>query len=184
MNREQAFELLHEWVKSESLRTHCKSVAYAMEEYAREFSLDDNEVEKWFVCGLLHDFDWEKFPNIDEHPRKGCEFLKERGCDDEIIEAILGHNERTGVERKTKMAKALFAVDELCGLVVALAKVRPGAFEGMTPKSVRKAMKKKDFARNVNREDIKKGIEELGVDENAHFEIVIRALQRMENDRS
>jgi len=171
--RQDALNLLHEWVSSESLRKHCLSVAASMEKYAEKFGEDK---DKWYICGLLHDFDWERYPNIDEHPIKGCEKLREEGYDEDIITAILGHNAKTGIKRYSLMAKTLFAVDELSGLIVALAHVRPENFVGMTAKSVRKALKKKDFAAAISRDDIRKGIEELGVEENSHFDIVITAL--------
>ena len=188
--REEALELLNEWVRSDSLRKHCLGVAACMEGYAKkkveEEKLSAVEsaavIDRWWICGLLHDFDWEKYPNIDEHPMKGCDFLKSGGWDEEIVEAILGHNSRSGVARETKMAKTLFAVDELSGLVCALAKVRPGNFEGMSAKSVRKAMKKKMFAAAINRDEIRHGIGELGEGENEHFELVVGALRGVKKD--
>jgi len=198
-SREEALELLNSWVGSESLRGHCRAVAAAMDGYAKKY-LEDGKlsavekvagmselsavraavgmdiVDKWYLCGLLHDFDWERFPSLEEHPREGCKFLEENGYDEDIIEAILGHNAATGIPRRSLMARTLFAVDELSGLVVALSKVRPGGFDGMSAKSVRKVMKKKDFAAAISRADIRKGIEELGVDEGEHFELVISAL--------
>ena len=174
--REEAIKLLHEWVESESLRKHCLSVACAMEGYARKNNLSDEDAEKWFIAGLLHDFDYEKYPDINLHPKMGCEELERLGYDVEIIEAIMGHNSATGVARKSKMAKALFAVDELCGLIVALSKVRPLGFEGMSVESVERALKKKEFAKNVSREDIEQGILELGADRKEHFTIVINSL--------
>ena len=175
MTRQDAINLLHEWVKSESLRKHCLAVASAMEGYAIKNNMNK---ESWFICGLLHDFDWERFPNIELHPVEGCKKLRELKCDEEIIEAIMGHNSATGVQRKSLMAKTLFAVDELCGLIVALAKVRPNGFEGMNANSVKKAVKKKDFAAAINREDISDGIVELEVDEDEHFELVIDSLRK------
>lgn len=174
--RQDALELLYLWVKSESLRWHCKSVAAAMEGYAEKFGEDK---EKWFICGLLHDFDYEKYPDINIHPIKGCEELEKLGYDKDIIEAIMGHNEVTGVERKSEMAKTLFAVDELSGLIVALSKVRPQGFEGMSAKSVEKALKKKDFAAAISREDIEKGITGLNVDRKEHFDLVIKSLSSL-----
>jgi predicted hydrolase (HD superfamily) len=145
---------------------------------------NDNQIiiDRWYICGLLHDFDYERYPALEEHPKKGCEFLKENSYPTDIIEAIMGHGNHTGVERESLMAKTLFAVDELSGLVVALARVRPGNFLGMSAKSVRKAMKKKDFAAAINRDDIRQGMEELGLKEddvegrNNHLELVIKAL--------
>ena len=180
--REEARALLYEWVKSESLRKHCLSVAAAMAGYAKKLKLSDDEIELYWMTGLLHDLDYERFSDINIHPIEGCKELRRREFDEEIITAILGHNEKTGIKRYGKMAKTLFAVDELCGLVMALAKVRSGNFEGMSSESVKKAMKKKDFAAAINRKDIKQGIQELGVNEDEHFEIVIRALKICKKD--
>jgi len=178
--RETSIKLLYEWVKSESLRKHCHSVAASMEGYAKKLNLSDNEIDNWYICGLLHDFDYEKYPDINLHPKEGCKVLKELGYSNEIIDAILGHNEKTGVKRESLMAKTLFAIDELSGLIVALAKVRPGNFQGMSAKSVRKVMKKKDFAAAINREDILQGMKDLGIesdeDKNEHFMTVINSL--------
>jgi putative nucleotidyltransferase with HDIG domain len=185
LKRQEALNLLHEWVKSDSLRRHCLSVAAAMEGYAKKYDLSAEEADKWFICGLLHDFDWERNPTLEEHPKKGCEELRKLGYDNEIIEAIMGHGNHTGVKRDSIMSKTLFAVDELSGLIVALARVRPGNFDGMSAKSVKKAMKKKDFAAAINRDDIKQGIEELGIKEedmDGHFEIVINALSGIKEE--
>ncbi len=171
--RKEALNLLNEYVKSESLRKHCISVAYAMEKYAEKFR--ENK-DKYWICGLLHDFDYEKYSSLEQHPFEGVKILKEKGYDKEIINAILGHGNHTGVKRESLMAKCLFAVDELCGLIIALARVRTGNFDGMDANSVRKALKKKDFAKGINREDIEQGIIELGVNKEEHFNFVIRAL--------
>lgn len=180
--REFSLELLHEWVSSDSLRKHCYAVAAAMEEYAMKNKLPREEIDKWWICGLLHDFDYEKFPSMEKHPFEGVKILREKNYDEKIVNAIIGHGNHTGVKRESDMAKTLFAVDELCGLIMALAKVRPGNFDGMNANSVKKAMKKKDFAAAINREDIKQGIQELGVNEDEHFEIVIRALKICKKD--
>jgi putative nucleotidyltransferase with HDIG domain len=180
MNRNDALELLQEYTKSESLLKHAYSVEQAMKSYAEKFGED---VEKWAITGLLHDFDYEKFPTMEEHPYKGAEILKEKGYPDDVIEAILGHADYTGVERKTLMAKTLFAVDELCGFLLACAYVRPDKkIENVKVKSVKKKLKDKAFARAVNREDIKKGIEELGVDIDEHIEFVIKSLALIADD--
>jgi len=139
-------------------------------------------IDVWWMCGLLHDMDYEKFPDINVHPIEGCKELRKREYDERIIEAILGHNSKTGIKRYSKMAKTLFAVDELCGLIMALAKVRLGNFEGMGAESVKKAMKKKDFAAGISREDILKGIEELEVNEDEHFENVVEALKNIKGN--
>ncbi|MBI5804013.1 HD domain-containing protein [Candidatus Pacearchaeota archaeon] len=180
--REEALELLNKWVKLDGLKRHCLGVAACMEAYAEKNNLNDEEKDKWWICGLLHDFDWEAHPSLDKHPVEGVKVLREKGVDENICEAILGHGEHTGVKRKSAMAKTLFAVDELSGLVTALAKVRSGNFEGMSANSVRKAMKKKEFASAINREDIMKGIEELDVDETEHFELVIKALEKIKGE--
>ena len=239
--RQEALSLLHEWVKSESLKKHCLSVAAAMEGYAKKYwdegkidiasfinsptnpyayaaklsekeqdikeqddkikegnysinnksknnkgNLSEQEkqaiIDKYWITGLLHDFDWEKYPTLQEHPIKGCTRLRELEYDEEIIEAILGHNKATGIPRRSLMAKTLFAVDELCGLIIALAYVRPGNFDGMSAQSVKKAIKKKDFAANISREDIAQGIKELEVNENEHLETVIKSLSETKKE--
>jgi len=185
-SRQDALNLLQEWVKSESLRRHCLGVAVSMEKYAEKRNLSREDKDKWYLCGLLHDFDWERYPNTDEHPIKGCQELRKKEYDEDIITAILGHNVKTGIKRYSLMAKTLFAVDELSGLVVALARVRPGNFDGMSAKSVKKAMKKKDFAAAINREDIELGMEELSLEndeeKNSHFELVISALSGVKGE--
>ncbi len=179
VGEKEALDILKEFVKSESLRNHCMSVAKAMEFYARKKGLREEDVENWKVCGLLHDFDWEIHPSIEEHPVKGQHILRERGVSEEIVQAILGHGNHTGVKRESDMAKTLFAVDELSGLIVAISKVRPGGFSGMRAESVVKAMKKKDFASAINREDILQGIREIEIDMKEHFENVINALSKV-----
>ncbi len=174
LTKDQSFQLLHEYVQSNSLRNHCLAVAYAMEAYADYFQ-ENKDV--WFITGLLHDFDYEKFPTPEHHPFEGVKILKEKEYPSEIIDAILGHAEYSGVKRSTNMAKSLFAVDELCGIIMALAKVRLANFEGMSASSVKKALKKKDFAAAINREDIAQGIKELNVLEDQHYERVINALR-------
>jgi putative nucleotidyltransferase with HDIG domain len=177
IKREQALALLVEYVPSVSLQNHCKAVEAAMSAYAKKYN---EEEELWRVCGLLHDFDYEKFP--DEHPFKGVEILKEKGYPDEIIQAILGHATYSGVARVTQMAKCLFAVDELSGFIVACARVRPEGFKGMKPKSVKKKLKVKSFAAQVSREEIDQGIEELGVDKDEHINLIIDALSEISEE--
>jgi putative nucleotidyltransferase with HDIG domain len=174
--RLDAIKLVNEFVKSESLKGHCLAVAVAMEAYAEKFGQD---LDKWWICGVVHDFDYEKFPDLMTHGLEGSKILKERGYDEEIVNAVLRHNSNLGFARETQMDKTLFAVDELCGLIVALARVRPGRFEGMSASSVKKVMKKKEFAAAINREEIKQGIIELGVNEDEHFELVIKALSKV-----
>ena len=168
-----AQELLYAYVSSESLRRHCFAVSYSMREYAKHFHEDE---ELWAIAGLLHDFDYEQFP--ENHPYNGIEILKEKKYPEEIIDAILGHVESTGISRVSLMAKTLFAVDELSGFTVALSRVRPDKFVGMTSESIEKALLKKSFAQNVNREEISKGILELGISHSEHFARVIDALKK------
>jgi len=174
ITRGDAWELLNEYVKSESLIRHCLSVEAAMRTYAKKYNGD---VEEWGIAGLLHDFDYEKFPSLEKHPLEGSKILKEKEYPEDIIQAILGHGNHTGVERESQMAKCLFAVDELCGFIVALAHIRPGHLEGMAAKSVKKNLKKKGFAAAINREEIEQGISELGIDRESHINLVIQALQ-------
>lgn len=178
VDRESAWRLLREHTNSESLIRHMLAVEAAMAEYAR---LGGHDQDLWRVTGLLHDFDYERWPNpaMDHsgHPYTGVAILRERGYPEELIDAILGHAPFTGHPRTTPLAKTLFAVDELCGLVMAVGYVRPNRLEGLEPKSVKKKMKEKSFAAGVNRDDIRLGVEELGVDENEHISLVIRAMQ-------
>lgn len=176
--RQDAINLVERYVKSESLRRHCLSVGYAMEGYAEHFKLRREEIDKWFICGVLHDFDWEIHPSLEQHPQDGSKILREEGYDEDIVVAILGHGLHTGIARESKMAKTLFAVDELSGLICALAKVRADNFSTMDANSVKKAMNKKGFASAINREDIKLGIKEMGVNEDEHFMTVIKALDK------
>ncbi len=171
MDRIQAEEILNEFVESESLRRHCKSVAASMEYFAKKFGEDS---EKWYVTGLLHDFDYEKYP--DEHPQKGESILRERGVEEDIIRAIQSHATYTGVSRDSQMEKTLFAVDELSGFVVAVAYVRPEKMVGMEVKSVKKKLKDKGFAAAVSRDDIRQGAEELGMEMDELIKGVVEAL--------
>ena len=173
MNREQAFELLKEYTKKENLIKHALAVEAAMRKYAEIFGENPDE---WGIVGLLHDFDYEMFP--DQHPYRGAEILKERGVSDEWIQAILGHADYTGVKRETNLARALFAVDELTGFIVAVALVRPSKkIEDVSVKSVKKKMKDKAFAAAVSREDIVKGAEEIGVPLDEHIGNVLEAMK-------
>lgn len=175
LNRQDAWDLLTEYVAKESLRKHCLSVEAVMRAYAKKFNEDE---DKWGITGLLHDFDYEKYPN--EHPIKGSDVLREKGYNEDIIKAILGHNQvRTGVSRDTQMAKTLFAADELTGMVMATAYVRPANLDGMTPKSIKKNLKKKGFAAAINREEIEQGTRELEVDKDEHITLVIEAMQEI-----
>ena len=178
LTRDKAKALLYEWVQSESLRKHCLGVAFAMEGYAIKKGLSEEEVSKYWITGLMHDFDYERFPTLEKHPFEGVKFLKEMGVEEEILDAILGHADYSGVKRESDLAKTLFAVDELSGFVIALAKVRPLHFSGMSAKSVKKALKKKDFAAAISRDDVNQGVEEMKVDRDGHFELVIGSLRR------
>ncbi len=174
LNREESWELLCEWTESDSLRKHMLAVEAAMRAYARKFGEDE---EKWGITGLLHDMDYEKHPTPAEHPMTGVRELSRRGYPEDVLEAIKGHADYLDVPRETLLARTLYAVDELSGFVVACALVRPEGLEGLKAKSVRKKMKQKSFAASVNREDITRGAEELGVDLNEHIDFVVAALR-------
>mgnify|MGYP001359727142 FL=1 len=172
---DKALEIVHEFVKNENLRRHMYAVAEAMKQYARKFGEDE---DKWAAVGLLHDFDWEIHPTAEEHPMKGSEILRGRGYDEEIIRAILSHADYTGVSRDSLMEKTLFAVDELSGFLVACAMVQPTKkIEDVRVESVIKKMKKKEFARNVNRDDIVNGAAGLGVPIEEHIAFVADAIK-------
>ncbi len=171
---DEALELFHSWTKTDSLRRHAYAVEAAMTEYARHYGED---VDLWRITGLLHDMDYEKHPTSEEHPYTGVAVLKELGYPETMTEAVLGHASYTGVPRTTRLAKTLFAVDELAGFITAVAYVRPTGLEGMKPKSVKKKLKDKAFAAAVSRDDILQGIEELGVDLDEHIGRVIAGMQ-------
>jgi putative nucleotidyltransferase with HDIG domain len=170
-----ALGLFHDWTETESLRRHAYAVEAAMAEYAERLGED---TERWRIAGLLHDMDYERHPDPSEHPFVGVRELAARGYDDEIRAAILGHAAYTGTPRETPMAKALFAVDELAGFVTAVAHVRPDGLDGLTPRSVKKKLKDKRFAAAVSREDIRQGVEELGVEFDDHIAAVIAGMQK------
>src|SRR5581483_8468250 len=174
--REAAWSLLCEHTKSESLRKHALAVEACMRAYARRFSEDE---EKWGCVGLIHDFDYELYPNAPDHPLKGSEILKEKGYSEEVRRAILGHADYTGVPRDTQLAKTLFACDELAGFITACAYVRPDRIATLEAKSVRKRMKDKAFARAVNRQDIVKSAEELGIPLEEHITFCIQAMREI-----
>src|ERR671919_175125 len=172
--RDQAWDLVCEWVDSDSLRKHLLGVEAAMRAYAREYGEDE---ELWAVTGLVHDLDYERYPDLDTgHPRYALKELEERGYPQEVIDAVAGHAEFMGVPRETQMAKALFAVDELSGFIAACALVRPTGIEGMKPKSVKKKLKQPSFAAGVNRDEVYQGAEELGADFDQHVAFVIGAM--------
>jgi len=175
LTRQQALEILHEFTKSESLRKHALAVEICVSAYAREFGEDEN---KWSVTALLHDFDYEIHPDAPDHPMKGEPILAERGVPDDIRRAILSHANYSGVPRETALEKALFACDELAGFITAISLVKPGrSVHEVDPKSVRKKMKDKAFARSVSRDDIVNGAQALGVELDQHIDFCIRAMQ-------
>ncbi len=175
MDRTEALEILHEHVKSEALIRHMLAVEAAMAHYARRFGEDE---ELWRVTGLLHDFDYEKWPEPPQHSREGARILRERGVDEEIVSAVLSHAEWNTDEypRDRPLRNTLFAVDELCGFIHACALVRPERLKGMKAKSVKKKMKQPSFAAAVSRDDINKGAELLGIPLDEHIEECIQAL--------
>lgn len=175
MNRADAWCLLTEFTQSESLRKHALAVEACMRAYARKFVADE---EQWGIVGLIHDFDYEKYPSAEEHPYKGNEILKERGYPDDVRRAIMSHADYTGVTRESQMEKALFACDELAGFITATALVKPNkSLAEVDAKSVRKRMKDKAFARSVSREDIVNGAAGLGVDLDEHITFCIDAMK-------
>ena len=182
-SRDEAWELLCEYTKGDSLRKHALAVETAMRACAKRYGDADADVDEWGLVGLLHDFDYEKFPSADQHPFTGANILCGRGYSERFIRAIMGHATYTGVPRDTDMAKALFATDELCGFLVACALVRPSrSLDDMEVSSVKKKLKDKHFARSVNREDIHQGVEELGVELDEHIRFVIDALKPMQKE--
>jgi putative nucleotidyltransferase with HDIG domain len=179
-DRKAAWCLLTEFTQSESLRKHALAVEACMRAYAKKFSGDE---ELWGAVGLLHDFDYEEYPSLDDHPYRGNEILKERGYSDEIRRAIMSHADYSGVARETPMEKALFACDELAGLITATALVKPGkSLAEVDAKSVRRKMKDKAFARSVSRDDIANGARELGVDLDEHIAFCIEAMKAIAGD--
>ena len=172
--REDAWALVCEWIQSDSLRKHVLGVEAAMRAYARR---DGEDEETWAITGLVHDLDYERYPDLETgHPRYALKELEARGYPQDIIDAVAGHADFMGVPRTTRLAKTLYAVDELSGFVAACALVRPTGMEGMKPKSVRKKLKQPSFAAKVDRDQIRRGIEELGVDESEHIQLVIDAM--------
>jgi putative nucleotidyltransferase with HDIG domain len=175
MNQDDAYKLVCEFTESGSLRKHMLAVAAAMREYAKRFGEDQ---DKWEIVGLLHDFDYERWPNPPDHPLKGAAILRERGYPDDVIYAIKSHADYlTDCPRRSLMDKALYACDELAGFCTAVARVRPQGILGMQAKSVRKKMQQKTFAANVSRDDIVRGAADLGVELNEHIQFVIDAMQ-------
>ena len=173
-DRDAAWALLTEWTAGEGLRKHALAVEACMTAYARKFGEDQT---RWSVTALLHDFDYERYPDAPDHPLKGSEVLKELGWPEDVRVAILGHADYTGVPRQTLMAKALFACDELAGFITACSLVRPDRIRSLEAKSVRRRMKDKAFARSVSRDDITRGAEELGVSLDEHIAFCIDAMR-------
>src|SRR5215211_5694466 len=172
--RDDDWELFCECTESDSLRKHALGVEAAMRAYARRYGEDE---QLWAIAGIVHDFDYERYPDLDTgHPRIALEELRKRGYPQEVIDAVAGHAEFLEVPRETRMAKTLFAVDELSGFIAACALVRPTGIEGMKPKSVRKKLKQPSFAAKVDRGQIQRAIEDLGVDESEHIQFVIDAM--------
>src|SRR2546421_8215861 len=175
VSRQEALNLLSEWVSSPSLRRHMLAVEAAMRAYAPRF---DGDVEVWAATGLLHDLDYERYPSLEDgHPRYAIRELETRDYPPELVRAVASHADFMGVPRETPMEKTLFAVDELSGFLLACAAVRPDGLTGLTAKSVKKKLKQPSFAAAVNREDVRRGAEELGVDFDEHVNFVAAALE-------
>src|SRR6188474_979122 len=174
MTREEALALVRQYVKNEGLLRHMLSVEAAMRFYAENFSED---VEYWGLVGLLHDFDWEIHPTLDQHPQDGAPMLREEGYPEEMVEAILSHAEHLDMPRDTPLKKTLFACDELSGFVHACGLVRPDGIDSLTPKSVRKKLKQPSFAAGVHRDEVYQGAEDLGVELDEHISNVVSALR-------
>lgn len=179
MTREEAWQLLCEYTQSENLRRHALAVEACMRYYARLFGEDE---DLWGVVGLLHDFDYEQYPSLEAHPFRGMEILRQRGVPEGIVRAVGAHANHTGIPRETLLEKAIFACDEISGFVIAVALVKGRTLSAVTPESVRKRMKEKSFARGVNRDDLLKGAEELGVPFDEHVAHVVKALQGIANE--
>ncbi len=179
-SREDAWVLLNEYTKSESLLKHALAVEHVLRCYGKSINAD---VDLYGLVGLLHDFDYERFPTADEHPFEGNKILKEHGYPEEVTRAIMVHATYSGVPRDRQAAKALFAFDELTGFIFAVTYVRPSkAVKDVKPKSVKKKLKQRSFAAKVNREDIEQGITELGVDRDQHIQFVIDALTEIDSE--
>jgi putative nucleotidyltransferase with HDIG domain len=174
VSRDAAWDLVCEWIASDSLRKHLLGVEAGMRAYARKWGEDE---ELYAVTGLVHDLDYERYPDLDTgHPRYALEELEKRGYPQEVIDAVAGHADFMGVPRQTRLAKTLYAVDELSGFVAACALVRPTGIEGMKPKSVKKKLKQPSFAAAVDRDEVQRGIDELGVDPDEHIALIIEAM--------
>jgi putative nucleotidyltransferase with HDIG domain len=172
--REQAWETLTKYTQSDALRRHALAVEASVAAYARKLGGDE---ELWRVTALLHDFDYEMHPTLDKHPQDGAPILRKEGYPEEVVEGVLSHAEHLSLPRDTPMKKALFACDELSGFIHACGLVRPDGIETLQPKSVRKKLKQPSFAAGVNRDDVYKGAEELGVELNEHIAFVTEAMR-------
>jgi len=170
---------LNEYTKNDALRKHMYAVEIAMRAYARKFTEDE---EKWGMVGLLHDFDYERYPAAPDHPLKGSEILQEKGYPDDVRHAIVSHATYTGVPRDTRMAKVLYACDELCGFIHAVAVIRPNKIADLEVSSVKKKLKDKRFAANVSREDIIQGCTELDIPLDEHIKFVIDAMRSISSE--
>ena len=180
MNYQEALDLMHEYTESDALRKHMYAVEAAMRAYARKYAEDE---EKWGIVGLLHDFDYERWPDPPDHPLKGAAILEEAGYPADVIYAIKSHADYLDdCPRRSLLDKTLYACDELSGFITACALVRPEGLVGLTAKSVRKKLKQKAFAAAVNRDDIHRGVEELGVDLNEHIQFVIDAMAQIADE--
>ncbi len=183
LDREDAWKLLCEYTKTDSLRRHALAVEAAMRASAMRYGEPEADSNEWGIVGLLHDLDYEMFPSQEEHPYRGAEIMRAHGYPERMISAIMGHATYSGVPRETPMACALFASDELCGFLVACALVRPTrSLEDMKVASVKKKLKDKAFARTVNRDDIRQGVTELGVDLDEHISFLINALRPVQRE--
>ena len=180
MERSQTIEFLNRHVKTNMLMKHLLSVEASMRGYAEKFGEDE---DRWAIAGLLHDFDWEICPTLEDHPAFGAEILREHGYPEDIIRAVMTHGDHTGIPRETLMEHTLFAVDELSGFIRAVALVRPSKNLGdVTPRSVRRKMRDKGFAKDVNRDDIQKGADELGIDLDEHIAFIVESMKPVAQD--
>lgn len=180
MTRNQALSIVRQYVKNENLVRHMLAVEAAMAAYAQKFG---QEEQRWRIAGLLHDFDWEIHPTLDEHPQKGSDILRSHDVDEDMIQTILSHADHTGVPRDTLIRKALFACDEITGLITTTALVRPSkTLSDVELKSIQKKWKDKAFARGVNRQDVETGAQDLGVDLWDHVQIVLNAMKGISDD--
>lgn len=179
-SREEAWSLVEEWIQNDSLKKHLLGVEAGMLAYARE---EDQDEQLYAVTGLLHDLDYERYPDLDTgHPRKALELFEEKGYPQELIDAVAGHAPFLDVSRETRLAKTLYAVDELTGFISACALVRPTGIEGMTPKSVKKKLKQPSFAAGVNRDEVREAAEDLDVEFDDHVALLIGALEERAAD--